>query len=151
MENRSVTSAEGTKQKLTLTRALGSRQVVIEGNVPRLGEAWTGEVAAPEPTLFATTLLAEALTRHGVSLRDGVATSREALPPSLRSLASVAGPAVMEQIRVVNKESQNLHAETLLRRLGLDVFKDASVESSLRAREAFLTAQNVRVGGYRDV
>jgi len=51
---------------------------------------------------------------------------------------------VAEQIRVVNKESQNLHAETLLRRLGLAVFKDASVEASRRAREAFLKAQGVR-------
>jgi len=46
---------------------------------------------------------------------------------------------------VVNKESQNLHAETLLRRLGLAAFRDASVESSLKAREAFLKSQGVRV------
>jgi D-alanyl-D-alanine carboxypeptidase/D-alanyl-D-alanine-endopeptidase (penicillin-binding protein 4) len=102
-------------------------------------------VAVPEPTLFATTLFAEALARHGVSVRDGVLASREPLPPSLRSLASVRGPGVAEQIRVVNKESQNLHAETLLRRLGLAVYKDASVESSLKAREGFLKASGVRI------
>jgi D-alanyl-D-alanine carboxypeptidase/D-alanyl-D-alanine-endopeptidase (penicillin-binding protein 4) len=56
----------------------------------------------------------------------------------------VRGPAVAEQIRVINKESQNLHAETLLRRLGLAAYKDASVEASLRARESFLKAQGVR-------
>jgi D-alanyl-D-alanine carboxypeptidase/D-alanyl-D-alanine-endopeptidase (penicillin-binding protein 4) len=145
IDNRAVTSSEGTKANVTLTRALGSRLVVIEGSLPRLGEAWTGAVAAPFPTLFATTLLAEALSRRGVSVRDGVVASREPLPPSLRPLASIRGPSVMEQILVVNKESQNLHAETLLRRLGLDVFKDASVESSLKAREAFLKAQGVRV------
>ena len=118
---------------------------MIEGEVPRLGEAWTGSVAAPEPTLFAVTLFAEALTRHGITWSGGVLTSREPLPKELRPLASIHGPAVAEQIRVVNKESQNLHAETLLRRLGLDVFKDASVESSLKAREAFLKGQGVRI------
>jgi D-alanyl-D-alanine carboxypeptidase/D-alanyl-D-alanine-endopeptidase (penicillin-binding protein 4) len=145
IENRSLTSAEGVKSNLTLTRALGSRHVVIEGTVPRAGEGWTGEVATPEPTLFATTLLAEALARQGIGVRDGVSSSRMTLPSSLHVLASITGPPVIEQIKVVNKESQNLHAETLLRRLGLDVFKDASVESSLKAREAFLTAHNVRV------
>lgn len=145
VESRVATSAEGTKASVSLTRALGSRRVVIEGSVPRLGEAWTGAVAAPEPTLFATTLFAEALGRHGVAVRDGVLASRDALPKELRPLASVRGPAVAEQIRVVNKESQNLHAETLLRRLGLAAFKDASVESSLKAREAFLKGQGVRV------
>ena len=145
IESRVATSAEGTKARISLTRPLGSRRVVIEGSVPRLGEAWTGAVAAPEPTLFATTLFAEALVRHGVTLRDGVVALREALPKELRPLASVRGPAVAEQIRVVNKDSQNLHAETLLRRLGLAAFKDGSVESSLKAREAFLKGQGVRI------
>lgn len=145
IESRVVTAAEGTKAKVSLTRPLGSRHVVIEGSVPRLGEAWTGAVAAPEATLFSTTLFAEALTRHGVTVSGGVVASREPLPGALRSLASVRGPAVAEQIRVVNKESQNLHAETLLRRLGLAAFKDASVESSLKAREAFLKGLGVRV------
>ena len=146
IENRTTTSAEGTRAAVSLSRAPGSRHIVLTGTVPRLGEAWTGTVAAPEPTLFATTLLAEALARQGVTL-NGVAVSRDPLPPSLRPLASIRGPAVVEQIRVVNKESQNLHAETLLRRLGLSVSGDASVEASLRAREAFLKGQNVRVAG----
>lgn len=145
IESRVVTSGPGSKAAVTLTRPLGSRHVVIAGSLPKGGEAWTGAVAAPEPTLFAVTLLAEALVRHGVTVRDGIAASREPLPQGLRPLASLRGPAVSEQIRVVNKESQNLHAETLLRRLGNDVFKDASVESSLKAREAFLKGQGVRV------
>ena len=143
--NRVVTSPKGEKAKVSVARPEGSRTVSIEGSIPLGGEAWTDGVATPEPALFATTLFAEALVRHGVSVRDGVATSRDPLPGALRPLASVRGPSVVEQIRVVNKESQNLHAEILLRRLGLDVFKDASVESSLRAREAFLKAQGVRV------
>lgn len=144
LSGRVTTSAKGEKAKVSLSRALGSRTVLVEGTVPLQGEAWTGAVAAPEPTLFATTLLAEALARHGVSVRDAVVTSREPLPASLRPLASARGPGVAEQIRVVNKESQNLHAEILLRRLGLEVFKNASVESSLKARETFLKAQGVR-------
>ncbi len=144
VESRVLTFAEGTKAKVSLTRPLGSRHVVIEGGVPRLGEAWTGAVAAPEPTLFATTLFGEALARQGVSVQGEIMVSRAPLPAALRPLASVRGPAVAEQIRVVNKESQNLHAETLLRRLGLAAFKDPSVESSLKAREAFLKSLGVR-------
>ncbi|MEO8499524.1 MAG: D-alanyl-D-alanine carboxypeptidase/D-alanyl-D-alanine-endopeptidase [Vicinamibacteria bacterium] len=145
IENRALTSAPGTKAEVSLSRPLGSRHVVIEGSLPQLGAAWTSAIAAPEPTLFATTLFVEALERHGVSVRDDVIASRKPLPASLRPLASIHGPAVAEQIQVVNKESQNLHAETLLRRLGLAVFKDASVESSLKAREAFLKGLGVRI------
>lgn len=147
IENRARTSVPGSKMTLKVSRALGSRLVVIEGLLPRLGAAWTGMVAVPEPALFATTLLMEALTRHGVSVRDGVITSRDPLPPSLRPLASVTGPGVAEQIKIVNKESQNLHSEILLRRLGLLAFQDASVESSLRALGDFLKRLGVRAGG----
>lgn len=143
VENGTRTSAKDSKPGVTLTRDLGSRRVVLGGTLP-LGGAWTGEVAAPEPTLFATTLFAEALTRHGVAVRDDVITSRDPLPAALRPLASVKGPGIAEQIKVTNKESQNLHAETLLRKLGLMVFNDASVGGGARAREAFLKAQGVR-------
>jgi D-alanyl-D-alanine carboxypeptidase/D-alanyl-D-alanine-endopeptidase (penicillin-binding protein 4) len=147
VQNQATTSAEGSKASISLSRALGSREVVLGGTLPRLGEAWTGDVAAPEPALFATTLFADALTRYGVIVGGTVMASRSPLPDSLRPLASVHGPAVAEQIKIVNKESQNLHAETLLRRLGLHVFKDASVESSLRARELFLKRLGVRAEG----
>jgi serine-type D-Ala-D-Ala carboxypeptidase/endopeptidase (penicillin-binding protein 4) len=112
-DNRVVTAGEG-KPRITLKRELGSRVVMMEGSIPRLAAAWTGAIAAPEPTLFATTLLSEALARQGVSLRDAPRASRNPLPDGLRPLASLRGPSVAEQIRVVNKESQNLHAETLL-------------------------------------
>ncbi|MBK5254767.1 MAG: D-alanyl-D-alanine carboxypeptidase/D-alanyl-D-alanine-endopeptidase [Vicinamibacteria bacterium] len=147
VENRTRTSAEGSRASISLSRALGSRHVIIEGTLPRLGAAWTGAVAAPEPSLFATTLFAEALARRGVIVRDGARISRDPLPESLRPLASVRGPEVAEQIRIVNKESQNLHAEVLLRRLGLGVFKDASVEASLRGLALFLKRLGVRSEG----
>jgi D-alanyl-D-alanine carboxypeptidase/D-alanyl-D-alanine-endopeptidase (penicillin-binding protein 4) len=143
--NQAITAAAGEKAGVSLRRALGSRTVHIEGGVPLQGEGWSGAIAVPEPSLYATTLFVEALSRHGISVRDGIAVSRAPLPNALRPLASLRGPAIAEQIRVVNKESQNLHAEMLLRRLGLAASKDASVESSLRAREAFLRDQGVRI------
>lgn len=144
IENHVLTSPRDSNTEITPTRRLGSRTLILEGTLPLRGEAWTGAVAVPEPALFASTLLAAALERHGVAVRDEVTVSREALPQGLRPLASVRGPGIAEQIRVVNKGSQNLHAEILLRRLGLNRFKDASVEASLRAREDFLKGHGVR-------
>ena len=138
------TLPRGAASEVTLTRELGSRDVVLTGGLAVGGEGWSGSVAAPEPTLFATTLLAEALTRQGIVVRDAVATSREPLPQGLRPLASVKGPGIAEQIKVVNKESQNLHAETLLRRLGLHASNEASVAAGVKAREEFLRQMGVR-------
>ena len=143
-ENRTVTGPEGSEENLSLTRALGSRVVVIAGHIPRLGKVWTGTVAAPEPALFATTMLAEALQRQGIAVSGSISISHSALPNEVRTIASIQGPGIEDQIRFTNKDSQNLHAETLLRRLGLATYGDASAASSLRAREAFLKSQGVR-------
>ena len=109
--NRTTTGPEGSPQTLSLKRVLGSREVLLEGSIPKLGRPWSGEVAAPEPALFATTLLSEALIRRGITVDGGVLALRDALPQGLRPLASVHGPGIVEQIRIVNKESQNLHAD----------------------------------------
>lgn len=145
IDNRVVTGTEGSTQEISLSRALGSRMVVLEGAIPRLGKTVTEAVAVPEPALFATTLLVEALARQGITVGGQVMGSRAPLPSGLRPLASIGGPNVGEQIRVVNKDSQNLHAETLLRRLGLAAFGDGHVASSLRARDVFLRGLGVRI------
>ena len=144
IENRTTTGAEGSPQTLSLTRALGSRRVVLTGSIPRGGKTWEGELATPEPTLFATTLLKEALARQGLPVAGDATVSHDPVPREVLPLASVRGPGIVEQIRIVNKESQNLHAETLLRRLGLAVFGDGSITASLKAREQFLKAQGIR-------
>lgn len=147
IENRTITGAEGETEDLSLQRPLGSRRVFLAGRIPKAGKPWTGTIAAPEPSLFAATLLAEALERRGISMSGGVSVSHAALPSGLRPLAAISGPGIEEQIRFVNKESQNLHAETLLHRLGLVTYGEASVASGLRALDRFLRDQKVRVDG----
>lgn len=147
IENRTITAAEGESQNLSLERPPGSRRVFLAGRIPRLGKAWTGTIAVPEPALFAATLLGEALHRRGVSISEGISVSHASLPQGLRPLASIRGPGIEEQISVVNKHSQNLHAETLLHRLGLAIYGEATVASGLRALEAFLRARKVRMDG----
>ena len=57
----------------------------------------------------------------GIAVTGGVATSSDPLPAGARVLAVHEGVPVARLIEEVNKESQNLHAELLLRLLGLQV------------------------------
>jgi D-alanyl-D-alanine carboxypeptidase/D-alanyl-D-alanine-endopeptidase (penicillin-binding protein 4) len=66
------------------------------------------------------------LEAKGIRVTGGVETSRGALPAGVRVLAAHEGPSMAETVRVVNKESQNLHAETLLRLVGLKVKGEGS-------------------------
>ena len=62
-------------------------------------------------------------------------------------LARVTAPPLLEDFKVVNKVSQNLHAELLLRRVGA-AGGDASVGGGLKAVETMLTAAGVARTGY---
>ncbi|HWX25249.1 MAG TPA: D-alanyl-D-alanine carboxypeptidase/D-alanyl-D-alanine-endopeptidase, partial [Vicinamibacteria bacterium] len=53
-----------------------------------------------------------------------------------------------ETIQTVNKRSQNLHAEMLLRLLGARVKRDGSAEGGLGAVQAFLSRIGVDLGGW---
>ncbi|HXY38933.1 MAG TPA: D-alanyl-D-alanine carboxypeptidase/D-alanyl-D-alanine-endopeptidase, partial [Vicinamibacteria bacterium] len=143
-----ATAAAGTASEVRLERAPGSNEVRLLGALP-IGASWSGEVAVEDPARFAVTAFAAALESRGIRLADGVSTSRAPLPPGTRVLAAHDGVPLSEEIRVVNKESQNLHAETLFRLLGLRAAGEGSVEKGREAVGAFLQRLGVPTSGWQ--
>jgi D-alanyl-D-alanine carboxypeptidase/D-alanyl-D-alanine-endopeptidase (penicillin-binding protein 4) len=78
----------------------------------------------------------------------GVATSSDPLPADTRVLAVHEGVSVARRIEEVNKESQNLHAELLLRLLGQRVLGEGTTEKGLEAVEEFLSRLGVPHTGW---
>jgi D-alanyl-D-alanine carboxypeptidase/D-alanyl-D-alanine-endopeptidase (penicillin-binding protein 4) len=101
-------------------------------------------VALEDPARFAATVLAEVLEARGVRVLGGVATSSAPLPGGRRELAGHDGPPLSELIKGINKESRNLHAEALLRLLGVRRGGEGSVEEGRRAVSEFLERQGVK-------
>ena len=126
VESTVVTGPAGSVEDVRLVKEPGSRRVLLSGTLP-LGGSWDGRVAVPDPARFAAEAFASVLRAKGVRITGGVATSREALPADARVLAQHESRPMGELVRVVNKESQNLHAETLLRLVGLKQKGEGSV------------------------
>jgi len=118
--------------RVTLLREPGSNDVRLSGRLP-LGGEWKGRLAVADPASCAAAVFASVLEAKGIQVVSGVTTSRAPLPAGGRVLAAYDGVPMAEMIRVVNKESQNLHAEMLLRLVGLKRKGEGSVE---RGREA---------------
>ncbi len=131
VKNEVVTGLVGTKADLTLTREPGARLVTLSGTLP-LGEtAGRLVLAVEEPAEHAAWLLKRMLEARGIAI-TGAAQARHYSPPAARLpdqtaaqaatqdaapqvLASHTSVPLADSIRVVNKISQNLHAEMLLR------------------------------------
>lgn len=139
-DNRVVTSPAGVARKVGIHRDPGSRTVVIWGTIPLGDKGMKEPLAIEDPAEYTAQLFREILEHHGVTV-TGKARARHAdiaqffdqpvpppLPPDLVNPApELSTPAVLaehislpliEDVRVTNKTSENLHAELDLRLVG---------------------------------
>ena len=117
VDNRVRTSEAGVKADLTLAREPGSPLVVVEGTLPAKTAARKLVLAVQEPALHAAAMLKRLLEQRGVAV-NGVARAVH------ENILYVVAPAVLaehvsvplsDSVKLVNKISQNLHTEVLLR------------------------------------
>jgi D-alanyl-D-alanine carboxypeptidase/D-alanyl-D-alanine-endopeptidase (penicillin-binding protein 4) len=133
-----TTSAAGTKSDLTLVRDLGTNVIRLSGTHPLGEKPWEGSVALEDPARYAASVFAELLEARGIRVTGGVATGSEPLPAGARELAVHESAPLSEALKAVNKPSQNLHTEMLLRLLGAKVKGEGSVEKGHEALREFL-------------
>jgi serine-type D-Ala-D-Ala carboxypeptidase/endopeptidase (penicillin-binding protein 4) len=140
-------SVAGADDEVALARAPGSDEVRLSGRV-RLGGSWDGELAVGDPARCAARAFQRVLESKGIRVMGGVATSSLPLPQGARVLAAHSSAPMAELIRVVNKESQNLHAEMLLRLVGLKVEGEGSASKGHQAVAEFLERLGVPAEGW---
>jgi serine-type D-Ala-D-Ala carboxypeptidase/endopeptidase (penicillin-binding protein 4) len=132
-----LTGPAGSAKDLTLVRDAGGNHIRLSGVLPS-GESWEGRVALEDPARYAATVFVEVLEARGIRVMGAVDTTSDPLARDARVLATREGPPLADVLKVVNKESQNLYAEMLLRVLGQRVKGEGSVAAGHEAARAFL-------------
>lgn len=149
LKNRVQTIAARGARRIYLERLPGSDQLDLWGEIP-LGsmpiEEW---VAVENPAALIAKVFRSALEEQGITVAPGVevlrtsrleaATGGEAPPPLRRVVvAEHVSLPLREAVRVVNKASQNLHAEMLLRTVGREMKGFGSLTAGLEVVEELL-------------
>lgn len=123
--NNASTSATGAT-RIGVHRPLNSNAIEFFGTIPRNAKEFDVNIAVHDPASFAATLLNEALARRKIRVRgrpkrmDAVARVTEPFDESkLIEIAAIESQPMSEMLKVVNKQSQNLHTELMLRQLGV--------------------------------
>ena len=109
------------------------RQLLEERGVTIYGRARTHHTELASTQTFSVTSIASG---------GGDATRAPNLAPLV--LASYQSQPVAQDLRVINKVSQNLHAELMLRLLGKEKGTSGSIESGLEVVRAFLVNAGVK-------
>jgi D-alanyl-D-alanine carboxypeptidase/D-alanyl-D-alanine-endopeptidase (penicillin-binding protein 4) len=149
IENLILTGPRGTEEKLAAAREPGSRLVRVSGTIPAGAPPRRLTIAIEEPAEYAARLLARLLEARGVQIR-GVARARHfggsSDPAAETVLAERLGEPLAEEIRQVNKNSLNLHAELLLLLAGHEALGLHSREDAVKFAEDFYRNAGVADG-----
>ena len=133
IDNQAVTVA-GDARGLQFDRLPGSFAVRLTGSIAEGARPALLRLAIDDPAHYAAWRLKALLEERGVKVTGAVSvrhrppmpgddpTARSGdgspPPPRLPPLAKLTPPPLIEDIAVINKVSQNVHAELLLRRIG---------------------------------
>ncbi len=158
LNNLVETAPPRSKKQLFVERQEGSMELDVWGEMP-LGSAEDEDtVAIANPPQLIGELFRRALEARGVKVRGWVEVHHLARieaaalqypfpkPPRRVVLAQHVSLPLREDIKVINKVSQNLHAEMLLRTLGHELRKYGSLTVGLEVLEVFARRVGVEKG-----
>jgi serine-type D-Ala-D-Ala carboxypeptidase/endopeptidase (penicillin-binding protein 4) len=125
VRNGAVTVAEG-EGRLRYERLPGSRIVYLSGTIGPATPVATLRLGIDDPAHYAAWRLGELLKARGVRVTGRIevrhrlsGTAAAAGGPAMTPpLARLVPPPLVQDLTRINKESQNLHADLLLRRVG---------------------------------
>jgi D-alanyl-D-alanine carboxypeptidase/D-alanyl-D-alanine-endopeptidase (penicillin-binding protein 4) len=176
VDNRVITTPAGTGQRrIYITREPGSNHLTLFGNIPIDDPGASESLAIEDPASFAAEVFRAMLEKRGVVVYGRDRTKHTELaslstfsvtavapvgggdnegrpkPPSIDNrlvLASYRSQPLMDDIKVTNKVSQNLHAELMLRLLGREKGTGGTVEAGLEVLRGFLSQAGITPDEY---
>ena len=169
LDNRIITTPAGTGRKFFVNREPGSIVLTLWGNMPLDDPGANEALAIEDPAEYAAALFRQLLAKRGIVVYGrqrtrhtelatlstfsvtATAPSRggsdgQARPLKIDQsivLASYESKPMVDDVRVINKVSQNLHAEILLRLLGRERGTAGTIEGGLEVLRGFLTQAGI--------
>jgi len=175
LDNRIITTPAGTgPRKIYINREPGSNLLSLWGNIPADDNGATEALAIEDPADFAARLFRSLLEKRGVVIYGRTRTRHSELaslstfsvtavasarggedvpasfpqPHSPLVLASYESQPLRDDLQVINKVSQNLHAELLLRLLGREKGTAGTIESGLEVLRGFMAQAGIQPDEY---
>jgi D-alanyl-D-alanine carboxypeptidase/D-alanyl-D-alanine-endopeptidase (penicillin-binding protein 4) len=171
IDNRVMTTPQGTGPRtVSINREPGSNQITFWGNIPQDDPGFGEALAIEDPADFTARLFRKLLEERGVtiygrartrhtelastqtfsvtSLASGGGDSTRPSAPSPLVLASYQSQPLEQDLRVINKVSQNLHAELMLRLLGREKGNGGTIEAGLEVVRGFLLQAGIHPDEY---
>lgn len=157
-----VTTEQSSQTRVSIARPPGSNELIVSGTLGKTAPVLQEDVAVSDPALFAAEAMRYALEQRGVAVRgearaihrdmkdvsDPLLASRLESTPAGTELAVLESAPISQVVQVVNKVSQNLHAEMLLREVAYATRSIGTLQAGREERQEFLTEAGLPAAGF---
>ncbi len=152
-----VTGNRRTPDMAYVYTAPYSDEIYLRGMVPPSGPKGYIKGAIPDPPLYAAFSLHKYLRRAKVGaaayttmrrIRNNESPNTE-FRGEKKPIFTTESPELKEIVRWVNKKSLNLHAEHLLKTIGLKRYEDGSTEHGIKATKRFWQSKGINLSGFQ--
>lgn len=132
-----TTDAAGSEKSISVWRKLGTNTITVSGSIPLGSKAESPETAVTvqEPALYTGHVLRTLMARQGMQVIGGVSSGK--LPQGAELVYSHASRPISEMVALLNKPSDNLIAEVLLKALGAADTGKGSADSGAEVEKRF--------------
>jgi len=167
IDNRVMTTPAGAGPRtIYINREPGSNQLTFWGSIPQDDPGFGEALSIDDPAEFTAELFRRLLEERGItiyghartrhtdlasvqtftitSIASGGGSATRPANPAPLVLASYESQPLGQDLRVINKVSQNLHAELMLRLLGKEKGTSGSIEGGLEVLRGFLINAGIK-------
>ena len=157
VSNQAETVSGRPRPNLWLDRVEPTARIRVDGEIRQGGSDIWRRLTVPDPAVFAARALREVLISNGIAVRaperavhdaaESKITGRESWAPRLIDgdepslLAHHTSPELLQYLTVLNHESHNLFAESIIKTMGKIVTGEGSFEGGARAVQVFATSE----------
>ena len=149
-----VITVAGKESHIEFSRPGHSNEIVLTGTIGDAVDQWSEDLAVDAPALWAAECFASVLRERGITVAGGPAAEYGSMD-AVESPQAANGTLILvhqsaplsQVVQVVNKVSQNLHAEMLLREVAVVSGQPGTLENGLKIREAFLQQAEITPEG----
>jgi len=147
ISNRAVTGGRKSKCTLRVSLQRASNTLLITGTVPA-SRAVTRAVVFDKPAETTAAIFKDELERRGIAVQGGVRAIHygdelEDVTAERKLLVEHQSLPLVKAMEIINKRSQNLHAEMLLRTLGAEFRGAGTNEAGLDVVKSFLVEAGI--------
>ncbi len=133
--------------RLSATREHARNRLLVSGTIPvGAEEVLVGRYAVEDPARFTATLFRDALREAGIVVPNRMAPAFSLQAGSARLLAEHLSPPMREMVALINKPSDNLLTEIVLKAIGKEKRGQGSTAAGLEAVREFLQQAGLDMG-----